>query len=597
MEKNKGKDTKVREKIDTSALAETKRKWDILFSDKNQRERAYSALGYAYTNNPYVQNQRVKQVTSQPFSARRESLSKALASPQENEQLLRQTSQSLFVNYPLMKLNNMYANLLTYRNYFYSKYTNRDDIASKEYKEERKRISQWCEQLQPKRTFQNIVLRLQKEGKCAFYIRDSVTEKKYYDYVYLQDIPSDYFKIVGWNTASNYTVSFDFTYFWQMGTSPEQFPPIFQKYFKELNCIIPDKGNGILQHDPRTLPKDTEIYYQDNEWFYWKTLPLDECFVFSQDETVPWQLPNTIGLFLQAEDLQDYAYVQQEILKLQTSGVIMGTMPLNKDTGATVGTDYYALGSDAFTFFTEMFNNAAPAGIQMFLNPATDFKFFTFDNQSANNSIILTNALQQFNATAGIGGLNPTTDKPNMAQVKTQQTLESAYVEKLYKQFERCINIWWKNKLDLRYDWRFKIKGSRFQDEVDFNKVEKGITLGQNYLLPEYLSFFDLTLDDSISLQAEVIGSKVYDNFRVLQSSYNAKADEGSGRPRADENAIESDGTASSIQQGNNTSEGRIMSLQYCVECGEKLNNSSVYPFCSVECEEENLERVGSNNE
>lgn len=579
-------------------MSDVANQWQTLFS--GDKSKAYTALGYAYSGSPYVQNQRAKRVTTQPFTTNRENLEKAISNLQDSELVLRQTSQSLFSNYPMLKLNNMYADILTYRNYFYSKYTDSSDIKSPAYKKERKRISKWTELLEVERTFRNIVLKVQKEGKCAYYIRDSIAENgRDFDYVYLQELPSDYLKIVGWNTASKFTISFDFTYFWQMGTSPQQFPPIFAQYYEELNDMIPENGrkNPNLNIDPRNLPNGTQIYYEDNKWFYWRTLPLDECFVFSQDETNPWHIPNSVGLFLQARDLQDYALVQQELLQLPLSGTIMATMPFNKDSGGTLGTDNYGLSTDAFSFFTNMFNEIAPNGVKLMITPATDYKFFTFDNQSINNSVIMTNALQQFNSIAGVGGLNSTTEKPNMSQVKTQQVLEWAYVNKLYKQFEKCINTWWEKKLKLKYSWRFKIKGGRFQDELDFQKVEKGITFGQNYLLPEYLSFFDLKIDDIVSIQDEVIESGVYDKFRVLQSSFTSslKDSKQTGRPPAKEEEVESDDTASGIEQGTNGSDGRIMSLQYCVECGELLTDKTFYPFCCEDCFEENKERLGDN--
>jgi hypothetical protein len=584
--------TEEKPKLTMSVVAE---KWQALFS--MGKDKAYSALGYAYSGSPYVQNQRAKRIISQPFITNRENLEDAITKFSDSERILRETSQSLFANYPMLKLNTMYSNILKYRNYFYSKYTNSSDIKSPAYKKERKKISQWVDLLEAERTFRNIVLKVQKEGKCAYYIRDSITEgSKGFDYVYLQELPSDYFKIVGWNTASNFTISFDFTYFWQMGTSPQQFPPIFSKYYEELNYTIPNKGvNTTISIDPRTLPTDAQIYYEDNKWFYWRTLSLDECFVFSQDETNAWHIPNSIGLFLQARDLQDYSMIQQELLQLPLSGTIMGTMPFNKDSGGTLATDNYGMTTDAFTFFTNMFNEVAPKGVQLMITPATDYKFFTFDNQSINNSVIMTNALQQFNSVAGVGGLNSTTEKPNMAQVKTQQVLEYAYSDRLYKQFEKCINTWWKNKLKLKYEWRFKIKGGRFQDELDFAKVEKGITLGQNYLFPEYLSYFDLTLEDALSLQDEVIESGIYKKFQVLETSFNSKSisKNKNGRPLADESKVESDGTESSIEQGTNTADGRLMSLKFCVECGEPLTDTSHYPFCSEDCALENQERIG----
>lgn len=595
-------------------MADVRAKWDKVFKGKINAQ-TMGALGYAYNNSPYIQNQRVKRVSTQPFTSDRANIEKALSNVEESELQLRQTSYSLYTNYALLKLNAMYADILTYRNYFYPKYITAEDIKSDDYKKERQKISKWIELLQPKRTFQEIVEKCQWEGKVAYYMRDSKVEgSKAFDYVYLQQMPSDYVKIVGWNNASHFTIMFDFTYFWRPGTSPEQFPPIFKMYYEELNHILPQgqKTKPNPNALPSNLSSDTEMYYLDNRWYFWRTLPMDECFTFSQTEATPYQIPNTAGLFLQAKDLQDYTYLQQELLQLPLNGVVMATMPYVKDQSGTTATDNYAIGSEAFEFFTSMFNEAAPRGVQLFLSPATNHQFFKFDADVVNNSAIVTNALQQFNSIAGVGGLNSTTDKPNMAQVKTQQVLEAAYAEKFYKQFENCVNTWWSNKLKLKYTWKFKIKGDKFGDSSTFEQVKSLVSLGQNYLMPELLSYFDLHIEDAQSLQEDVIGSEIYGKFQVVQSAYNQSSqvrintdtvDEmkkisvtNVGRPNADENNIESDGTASSISEGANTSEGRLMSrkINYCAECGSPLvGNNEHYPFCSKECLEENQNRVG----
>lgn len=590
----------------TITMADIRYKWDSLVKG-GITPNLMTSLGYAYDNSPYIQNTRIKSISSKPFSAKRDAIEKALSNIQDSEQVLRQVSHSLFSNYALLKLNSMPPNILTYRNYFYAKGIDSNAIKTEEYKKERSMISNWVDLLQPKRIFQEIVEQAQWEGKVVYYMRDSIVENNSFDYAYLQQLPSDYVKIVGWNTASRFTIMFDFTYFWRPGTSPEQFPPIFRKYYNELNTLLPpNTRNGRPNPNnlnPKGLPQDAELYYQNDRWYYWRTLPLDECFTFSQTEANSYQLPNTAGLFLQAKDLQDYMYLQQELLQLPLNGVVMGSLPMVKDSDGTTASDNYAISTDAFSFFTEMFNQAAPNGIQLFLSPATNPQFFKFDSDVINNSTVVTNALQQFNSIAGIGGLNSTTDKPNMAQVKTQQILESASAERFYKQFENCINIWWKNKLKTKYNWKFKIKGNEFKDSTTLPIVKDLVALGQNYLMPELLSYFDLHIDDAQSLQDEVINSEIYSKLQVVTSAYTQSMNKSSGsaldkggRPNANEETVESDGTSIAINNGTNTSEGRLMAaINYCVECGVTLKDNEHYPFCSQECEEENLNRLGGD--
>lgn len=568
-----------------SLMSQVKNNWDYLFSNYNKQD-VLSAIGSAYSSSPYIQNQRVKRVAGLPSKPERDTLEKALSSPMDNELTIRKNSYSLFSNYSMLKLNNLYADILTYRNYFYSRGVKEGELKSKRYAKERKRILTWIEKLQPQRTFSKITLAVQREGKKAYYLRDSINENKNFDYVYLQELPSDYLKIVGWNSASGFTVSFDFTYFWQAGTSTDQFPPIFEDFFNELNNVIPkDNPNKLIS--PNLLPSgsDAQIYKTGNSWHYWKTLPADECFVFSQDESLVWWVPNTAGLFLQAQDLQDYNYLQQQLLQLPLSSVIMATMPLNKDKDGTSATDNYSLSTGAFTFFTDIFNSIAPSGTKLFITPATDYEFFNFNQNTVNNTDIVANALQQFNSMAGVGGLMVTNDKPNVTQTKTQQLIESSYVSKLYKQFENCINLWWDNKIELRYKWRFVIKGSIFTDMDTFSRVESAINMGQNYMMPEYLSYFNLYLDDVKYLQEEVNAIGIYDKMKNLQSSFTMSSKD-IGRPPVEEKNIESDNTAASIDGGSNTSEGRTLysyKNKFCLNCGKELGFGED-SFCSKEC-------------
>lgn len=586
------------------SMSLVRKQWDELFAISD-RQKVLGALGYAYNNNPYIQNDRAKGISTRPFTKDRSDVEKALQNIATSEQTLRQVSQSLRSNYSVVKLNNLYADILTYRWYFNTS-GKINKIDKRAYENERRKVYSWCEKFQPARTFRKVVLATQWEGKTVWYSRQGLSaDGSQVAYAYLQQLPSDYVKIVGWNTASGYTVSFDFTYFWQAGASPLQFPPIFSEYFRELNETIPPElrgGNGVI--NPTSMPTrdGVDIYYSDNQWYYWKTLPMDECWVFSQDESTAYQTPNMIGLFLQAQDLQDYSYLQQELLQLPLSGAVFGSLPMVKDSNGTTSTDNYAVGTEAFTFFTEMFNAVAPNGMQLFLSPATGYQFFRFDGDTVNNSQVYSNAIKQFNTTAGIAALTSTTDKPNLSQVKTSQIMEAAYVEKMYDQFINFVNTTWEHKLRLKLNWRFHIKGSQFKDTTDFARVEKGLAMGQNYLLPEYLSYFDLRLDDVSNIQIEVGKSGVYSRFSLLPTSYTQSSsasesvvsDKKNGRPQISENEVESDGTANSIENGANTSEGREFGLTYCVECGEPLGaNAYKGCFCSEECYQSNQERLG----
>ena len=87
-------------------MAEVRAQWGELIAGGATPE-MMASLGYAYNNSPYIQNQRVKRVSSLPFAGNRDSIEKALGDIENSEQTLRQASYSLFSNYSFMKLNSM----------------------------------------------------------------------------------------------------------------------------------------------------------------------------------------------------------------------------------------------------------------------------------------------------------------------------------------------------------------------------------------------------------------------------------------------------------------------------------------------------------
>ena len=84
------------------------------FMNAVQRTTMYSY----YTANPYVQNTRVKNISSKPKLLQKDEIVKCLLSPNTSELELRQVSDALvWTAYPYYKLIKTTADILTYRHY------------------------------------------------------------------------------------------------------------------------------------------------------------------------------------------------------------------------------------------------------------------------------------------------------------------------------------------------------------------------------------------------------------------------------------------------------------------------------------------------
>ena len=155
--------------LDTITYNDTTSAWTELFTKTDDDGgRAMNALGMAYTKNPYVQSQRVKNINSLPMFFNRSSLEGFMKNMSENERPLRETAWSLFSVYPLQKLYYMYADILTYRYYITPKYVGKEEVSRKDFWAENEYIHRLIDKLAPKRTFRNIALDTVIEGKTAY---------------------------------------------------------------------------------------------------------------------------------------------------------------------------------------------------------------------------------------------------------------------------------------------------------------------------------------------------------------------------------------------------------------------------------------------
>jgi len=145
-------------------FASVQEKWDRVIQNYGQSENMINAFGKAYANNPFIQNTRLKQIRSMASRYTREQLEAMLLNPSENEQSLRQASW-YFNNTiaPMMKLNNLYPDILSFRSYIdVIKVTN-----EKTFIDEYEKLASKKQALDIERTFRNITKQSMIEGKKA----------------------------------------------------------------------------------------------------------------------------------------------------------------------------------------------------------------------------------------------------------------------------------------------------------------------------------------------------------------------------------------------------------------------------------------------
>ena len=167
--------------------------------------------------------------------------------------------------------------------------------------------------------------------------------------------------------------------------------------------------------------------------------------------------------------------------------------------------------------------------------------------------------------TSGTSTLMTTTEKPSVAQVAAGKIIETRYIDRIYEQFKLACDVILENmykKGDLKYHWNFYIHGDSFSDEKATESIEKSLSLGQIELFPKYLSYHDKSLMDAKMNADWVESCGIYDSFKPLINTFGLSnknsVDKKNGRPAVEENKIENDNTAVSVDSGTNTADTKF---------------------------------------
>ena len=497
-----------------------------------------SVTGIRYErNNPYIQNRRVKQIASLPQNYTKDKVGEMLVNPDNNELPLRQVEHALEVTaYPLFHLRKVYQDLLTYHSYTAPEFTTDGESKEKEFWREWKLIEKFRKNLFPKSEAHRIVGQCCQEGKVFYYPRYRVDKAhNKVEHAFMQQLPSDWTKIVGFNNKSKYTLAFNLFYFMQPGTDYRQFGNLFEPYVHDFFSVLPPpKGVGRsvvfasnaapdLQkfREKGNLPGDPEVYYQNGRWFYWVTLPVDKIFTFEIDDVATNVISPFTGLFLSMIQLAQYEQVQLELIQNPLISILTGEIPYREDKTADTS-DPYKLSPTGRQYFETLWYQMLAAnntsGIGFFLAPAQDLTLHQLaEAPSAMN--ISGEGYSYTMAKAGMSGVIPTTGDPKAGVATISLQIECRFAQTVYRCFERMMEVLFEN-MGLKYDWRFRMFGDIATDKQTLESVRSEMTLGLTQSTLIYNALYDRSIFDDISVSAAIIDSGLFDLRRPLQTSY-----------------------------------------------------------------------------
>lgn len=512
-----------------------------------------TSVSTGFTANPYVQNRRVKAISSLPVDYSYDNVAEMLTKPNENEQPLREVSHVLESTVaPYWKIRKTYQDLMTYRWYTCpANIETTDEAKSKDFKRELMLTEKIAKAARIDEKAHEIMGQCVQEGKVFYTMRYEVDRThNNVNYAFMQQLPQDWVKIVGYNNISKYTVAFNMMYFMEPGTTTDFFGGLFDKYwedFADVASAIPMKNknkkfifaqkNGENYADKiKRVTKDNpdlNIYLSCGRWYYWVMLPVDKVWTFEVDDVSRNVEPPLTGLFLALVNIAKYEQIQLSLVQNPLVSLVLAEIPYRDDPAATID-DAYRLSPTGRTLFEtywyQMLADTNTTGVGFYSGP---FKNMHLEQlaEAPSATEISSNGYKYAVQKSGIG-IIPASDDLRAGMIQVSFNIESHFGEIIYRQIENMMNYVYFD-IGLKYDWRFHMFGNLYDDERRIKELKDGMTLGILSSTLEYLALMGKRISEDISIGHMIMGSGVMDLRIPLISSYSAKQEKSGLPPQA----------------------------------------------------------------
>lgn len=496
--------------------------------------------GNLYTPNPYVQNNRIKGISTRPAHYTKEQVAKMIEAPEGNEKNLRAVERALeFSAYPLFNIRTTYQNLLTYKSFVAPEYATAEEIREKDFLREWRICEKLRKTLNLRDRIHEIAGQVLQEGK-VFYIVRMAADKPHnkIDHAFMQQLPSDYCKIVGFNNKTKYTVAFNLMYFANYGTDWRQFGDLFADVIGPFTEAVYPEPKGLGKTlvfgakttiDIERARRDgADAYFQNGRWYYWVTLPADRVFTFEMDDTQRNVFSPFTGLMIDMIQLSQLEQIQLSLVQNPLVSILHGEIPYwsTKDTEKA---DQYKLSDAGVKLFTAMFNDMLAAnntsGIGLFMAPLENMHLSSLAEAPSAMDIV-TKGYQDTISKTGLSGIIPAAGDTRAGAVQVSFYIHCQFLKEVYRGTERMMQVLFE-RLNLRFDWRFTMFGSLYEDEKTEERVMKGMEHG---LLPDlliYNALRDRSLLDDLTISDAVLASGIMDKRLPLITSFSAKQQDG----------------------------------------------------------------------
>lgn len=574
-------------------------RWATIFSKYSNM--GFDSLNSAWTqawtqlNNPFVQNYRIKEINARPQKLSSDELKKSLANPENSEMNLQRVSMSLYyTNYVYNSLIKLNRDTPLYNYYVIPQYVSDKDYETDLFKEESQKVDKILKAFKPNLTLKTISTQVYTQGKTSYLPRISYDNKEV-NFFLLEKLNSDMVKLTGFGSEQQFITSFNMMIFLQPGYDVSQYPQFIRDVWEDMldvGMIKKDKKGKNIYNPKAELVDNGTLEWNGSYYLYWVELPQDLCYTFYSDGSHPNAFPDMIGMFNDFNDLDDYRWLQANLLSKGINSVLTAEVPLTRD--AKAGSDSTVITPDTILGYQDFFGTNISGNIFPFFAPFTNFELHNLENQPEALDIIY-DRTRDLIASSGNSALLTLTDKPSIASVKAAQNIQASKADYLTRQFENFLNNILNKNFELKYKWKVFLWGDIFNKSDDIKVLKELVISGLEGTIPKLLSSLGMTVEDykSSVKYVKALGIKIEKSFEIEKMETQNKLDIKSsktnveeekeeseekkvGRPMLDENDIENDSSGASRDAGTNVSDIKEFSsnIKKCDRCGSILSNN-----------------------
>ena len=490
---------------------------------------AYGVFSRAIANMPSINNARIKAISPLPCDYTKADLGEFLRHPQDSEYPLQQVAEGLrWSTYSFQKLVKSYSDMLEFHSIVLPQHATAEEIESDAFMREARLVDKFIKKASLKSEGRKIAIQAGTQGK-AFYVPRYSVDKSHntVNSFVLQELPKKWCTIIGENSVSGWTVSFNLMYFMQVGTDFRQFGDLFLPYMDDFTAWqknkTPYRGKFVyMTRNNASEESEIKVWQQDGRWFYYVSLPIERVWTFEIDPSTAIVASPFSGLMQTFAQQADYEAAQISLILNPLIKIFTGEIPYNDRENATKE-DSYKLspgGRDMFVaIFDELMRRNNTAGVGFYGAPFENIKSHDFQEASNANSVSRSFLSYGF-AKSGAQGIIPIDDRPTEEAVKASERLEPQFAQAVYRTFERMLSFILNEDLSLRFAWEVKIFGDIYSDEQVRADCLKLIDKGSTYAYLILYALDNLSLLDVLSMTDMVNGSGILDKLRVPPTAF-----------------------------------------------------------------------------